>query len=98
MIESRAEFRCCEQCDRFHVRNQFGNQLKPLDQALRHKKADAGQIAAGAGEIVDEPFRDRVTNMKNDRDRRGCRFRRELRRGAPFSDDDIDLAGDEFSG
>jgi len=42
--------------------------------------------------------RDRVADEKDDRDRRGCAFRSERRRGAAHCHDHVDLAADEIGG
>ena len=66
---------------------------------LDEEEADPREIAARPGETGNETGRDRVgAASEDDRDRRGCVFRREYRREAAAGRDQIDLEADEVGG
>src|SRR5262249_12331187 len=73
-------------------------QLEPLGRQFGGDVAEAGEVAAGPGETGDQARPDRVADAgEDDRDCRGCAFRRE-RRNLPWGHDHVDLATDEVSG
>ena len=85
-----------EQGDHAGLGNQFGKQLESLGIQLGGEHAHAREVATGSGETGDEACRDRVVAAdEDDRDCRGCAFRRQRRRGAATRRDHVDLAADE---
>ena len=69
-----------EQGNNLGLGNQLGYQLEPLEVQLGGEVAEAGQVAAGSGETGDQAGRDRIADTgEDDRDRRGCAFRRQCR-------------------
>ena len=54
----------------------LGQQLEPLRYQVDGEEAEACQVAAGPGETGDQAEFDRVASVEDDRDRRGCIFRR----------------------
>ncbi len=85
-----------EQGDQPGLGNQLGKQLEPLGCQVASEGADAGDVAARAGETGIETAQDRVADEGDDRDRRGGIFRRSCPSGARR--DQIDLAPDEIGG
>ena len=74
--------------------NQLGQQLEPLGHQFADEDAKAREVAAWPGEASDQAGRDRVAAAEeNDRDRRGCAFRRQYRSAACYQH--VDLKVDE---
>jgi hypothetical protein len=74
--------------------NQLGQQLEPLWHQLGRHDGDAREVAARSGESGDKTRLDRVgANDEDDRDRRGCTFRRQCHRHAGHCDQ-VDFAVD----
>ena len=66
-----------QQGDHRGLGNQLAKQLEPLGKQLEREFAEPGNVAARPGETGDEARFDRVADAgKDDRDRRGCIFRR----------------------
>ncbi len=88
-----------EHCDHAGLRNQLEQQLEPLRHQLDGNYGDPRHVAAWPGEAGDQPVRDRVAAAdENDRDRRGCVFRRACGNGAADCYDRVDLTTDEIAG
>ncbi len=69
-----------QQGDHLGLGNQLGQQFEPLRHQLDEEVAEAGEVAARPGETGDQPVLDRVVAAEeDDRDRRGCAFRRQCR-------------------
>jgi hypothetical protein len=78
--------------------NQLGKQLQPLRVQLEAENAEARQLAPRPGETGDQAGRDRVVAAEeDDRDRRGCAFRRGYPSGAARHNH-VDLPADEIGG
>ena len=79
--------------------NHLVKQREPLGRQLDVHAAQARDVAARPGEIGDEAVPDRVADAdEDDRDRRGCAFCRQCRRGAAAGRDQLDLAADQIGG
>jgi hypothetical protein len=88
-----------QQGDHPGLGNQLGKQFKPLGRQLGDHECHAGEVAAWPGKSGDQAGRDRVAAAaENDRDRRGCVFRRERRNVAALGHDQVDIAGDQLGG
>jgi hypothetical protein len=63
------------------------------------KIAEARDVATRMGETGDEPYSDRVVDAaEDDRDRRGCVFRRQCHGRTAARHEHGDLLADEFGG
>ena len=71
-----------DQGDHPGLGDQLGQQLKPLGRQLGGDDAEAREVAARPGQAGDEARRDRIATAEDDRDRRGCVFRRDCRDAA----------------
>ena len=84
--------------DYLEVRNQLGQIFDPLTCHCSKQDACARRIAARPSEAGDQPVGNGVaSDLKNDRDRGGCVFRRASERG-PKGRNQIDLSGDKIGG
>jgi hypothetical protein len=70
--------------------NQLGKQLEPLGHQLADEDAEAREVAARSGETGGPARRHRVAAAEeDDRDRRGCVFRRQYRSAACYHHVDL---------
>jgi hypothetical protein len=87
-----------EQSNNFRLRDQLGQQLEALGIQLGGDVAETGEIPARQRKAGDQARPDRVADAsEDDRDCRGCTFRRLCRNGA-WGQDNVDFAADEVGG
>ena len=84
-----------EQGDHAVLGYELGQQLESLGVKFALNEADSREVSVRPGETGDEACLDRVATDEDNRDRRGCIFRRQCRSDAACHDH-VDLAAGEI--